>query len=62
LTTIEVYIPLGIANEAARTPWMFLDEEEANAEAEQHRKNPFNPMDEACWLENTWSVLRGEKR
>lgn len=62
LHTIRIYIPLGVAEEAARTPHMFLDEDETRAEIEAHCRNPFNPMEDSCWLENAWSLLRHEKK
>lgn len=62
LQIIRLCVPLGIAEEEARTPWMFLDEEEAEHEAMQHRKRPFSPLGNEKWLENTWAVLRDEKK
>lgn len=62
LHTIRIYIPLGVAEEAARTPHIFLDEDETRAEIEAHRTNPFNPIEDSCWLENAWSLLRHEKK
>ncbi|KAG0651978.1 hypothetical protein D0Z07_1213 [Hyphodiscus hymeniophilus] len=62
LHTIRIYIPLGVAEEAARTPHIFLDEYETSLEIEAHRKKPFNPIEDSCWLENAWSLLRHEKK
>jgi hypothetical protein len=41
---------------------MFLDEDEIRAEIEAHCTNPFNPIEDSCWLENAWSLLRHEKK
>jgi hypothetical protein len=62
LHSIRIYLPLGIADEAARTPHIFLDEDEVRAEIETYRTNPFNPIEGSCWLENAWSLLRHEKK
>ena len=62
LHTIRIYLPLGVAEEAARTPHMFLDEDEIRAEIKAHCTNPFNPIVDSCWLENAWSLLRHEKK
>jgi hypothetical protein len=61
LHTIRLYIPLGVADEASRTPHIFLDEDETRAEIEAHRMKPFNPIEDSGWLENAWSLLRHEK-
>ena len=62
LHTIRIYMPLGVADEAARTPHIFLDEDETRAEIELHRSKPFKPIEDSRWLENAWSLLRHEKR
>lgn len=61
LHTIRIYLPLGVAEEAARTPHIFLDEDETRAEIEALRKNPSNSIEDSCWLEEAWSLLRYEK-
>lgn len=62
LSVIRIYFDLGIAEEAARTPWVFLDEDEAEAEVAAHQANPFHPFKDTCWLENIWSFLRNDKK
>jgi hypothetical protein len=62
LTTIRIYISLGVAEEAARTPHLFLDDDETLAEIEAHRSKPFNPIEDSCWLENAWALLRYNKK
>jgi hypothetical protein len=62
LRTIRICIPLGVADEANRTPYIFLDEDETRAEIEAHKAKPFSPINDPCWLENAWSLLRHEKR
>ena len=61
LSILRIYLDLGIANEAARTPWVFLDEEEARAEAASHCTNPLNSYKEYRLLETIWSVMKREK-
>jgi hypothetical protein len=41
---------------------MFLDEDKIRAEIEAHCTSPFNPIEDSCWLENAWSLLRHEKK
>ena len=62
LHTIRIYLPLGIAEEADRTPHIFLDEDEVRAEIEGHRANPVKSFEDGSWLEKTWSLLRNEKK
>ena len=62
LSIIGIYFDLGVAEEAARTPWVFLDDDEVKAEAASHQANPFHPFKDSGWLENMWSVLRRDKR
>jgi hypothetical protein len=61
LSVLRIYVPLGIAEEAARTPFVFLDDEEVKLETEQHQANPFNPLQDPLFLENSWAFLRSEK-
>lgn len=62
LSIIRLHIPLGVAEEAARTPWVVLDEEEARQEETAHKRNPYSPFQSQQWLENSWSLLDSEKK
>jgi len=61
LSVLRIYIPLGIAGEAAQTPWGLLEKEKSSLDVGSHKRNPLSPLDDACWLENFWSILRTEK-
>ena len=53
---------MGVGEEAARTPHIFLDQDEIRAEIERPSTQPINPIKDCSWLDNTWALLQHKKK
>jgi len=62
LYILTIYIKIGSFGKQTELPCMSANKAEEISDGVQKKKNPLDPVDDDCWLENIWSVLRTEKR